>query len=381
MRILHFIPEFDLALGGVVRAVIELSAALAREGHDVVILTERAEADAAAEAAGCTVAEIPAWPAGKKAVIAALSGADVVHIHSLWHPQAYRVAMSASAEGVAAGVSLHGVLDSWSLDQKKAKKAAYLALRGRRLIGACAFVHCTAESEKDQAVAALRDEQLPFSVLPYVVNEIDPPRDPALSGKATGLFGGEASDHRLLFLSRLHAKKGVFLFIDVLADLVKEGLPVRAVIAGPGSPSTVASLRRRLEELGLTHRANLAGLVTGASKLALLAVSDLLLLPTSQENFGLVLVEALACGTPVVTTSGVDIHKELSRIRGVSIVEMGPADLRGRLVEATRVALTSDIDPDVGALWAWLRPAAVTKAYEAMYLAARSARAGAPAAR
>ena len=76
-----------------------------------------------------------------------------------------------------------------------------------------------------------------------------------------------------------------------------------------------------VRDLRLDDRVDFVGEVLGADKLSLYQASDLFVLPTSQENFGLVLPEALACGTPVVTTKGVDIWPELESSGGALIAD------------------------------------------------------------
>jgi glycosyltransferase involved in cell wall biosynthesis len=128
-------------------------------------------------------------------------------------------------------------------------------------------------------------------------------------------------------------------------------------------------MRQRAAAAGLGERAAFLGLVSGVEKLSVYQAADLFVLPTSQENFGFVFPEALACGVPVVTTKGVDTWPELEGSGGAMIV---PAEAAA-MAEAIRQLLA---DPDrcrrmgaKGREWV-LREfggTAVVERYEALY--------------
>jgi glycosyltransferase involved in cell wall biosynthesis len=189
------------------------------------------------------------------------------------------------------------------------------------LLRGAARVHCTAEGELEQAAKWLPPGK--GVVLPLIID---------LSAFAT-LPGPELARARLaplrgagptlLFLSRVHPKKGVEVLIRAAAELARRGRACRVVIAGPGEAAYVDQLRALAAACGLGETVAFAGMVRGAEKLSLYEAADVFVLPTSQENFGLVLLEALACRTPVVTTRGVDIWKELEQA-GAVIVDATP---------------------------------------------------------
>ena len=182
------------------------------------------------------------------------------------------------------------------------KKRLFHELFGRRFIQQAAHIHCTAVEEQRQASPWLSGA--PVSVLPCLI-DLEAYRNLAVTDQPP-----ENSPPKLLFLGRLHPKKGPDLLIDAVAELRRRTCPVELLVAGEGEPSYEANLKAQASRLGL-DRVKFLGLVTGAAKLALFQSADLFVLPTSQENFGLALIEASACGTPVLTTKGVDIWREL----------------------------------------------------------------------
>ncbi len=218
-------------------------------------------------------------------------------------------------------LSVHGMLDDWSMSQKWLKKQIYLALVGNRLLRGAARIHCTADAELEQASRRFPADR--GVVLPLIMDftAFTNLPGPALSRSKFAGFDGHRP--RLLFLSRVHPKKGVELLILAAAELRKRGRPCTVLVAGPGEPPYVEQLTSLAREHGLTDTVHFLGMVRGVEKISVYQAADVFVLPTSQENFGLVLPEALACRTPVVTTRGVDTWKELEQA-GASIVDRTP---------------------------------------------------------
>jgi glycosyltransferase involved in cell wall biosynthesis len=201
------------------------------------------------------------------------------------------------------------MLDQWSLTQKWLKKWLFLALVGRRFLAGAARVHCTASAELAQVARFLRPGT--GIVIPYPIDLsafLEPPGPQRALSEYPELIENVP---RLLFLSRLHPKKRPDLLIEAAALLEKGGQPCQLILAGPGEPAYVALLQRLALKRGLVRPILFTGMVSGLLKRSLYQAADVFVLPSSQENFGIVLVEAMAAGTPVVTTRGVDIWEEL----------------------------------------------------------------------
>ena len=382
IRGVHYLRAVRLEEGGVVRAVLDLCAALAVRGNDITLLTSDAKDVPTAwgqNAVGTPrivtipVPQLLGRLSGE--VQAVLRGADVLHLHTPWELANLPLARAAMQHSVPYVLTIHGMLDEWSLAQKFAKKHLFLALAGRRFLARAARVHCTAQAELTQSTPFLR----PGSgiVIPLLV-DLDPFLDlpgPAPALKAIPQLAGP--EPRVLFLSRLHPKKRPELLIEAASRLQAAGVAIKTIIAGPGENPYVTQLKELAHRLGISDRVFFPGMVRGQTKVSLYQSADVFVLPTSQENFGFVLVEALAAGTPVVTTRGVDIWDEL-RSAGAVIAEP-TADA---LAAAIRPLLS---DPShsrqlgqQGRRWVLreLSPQSVVGRYEQMY---RSLRAPSPA--
>ena len=108
----------------------------------------------------------------------------------------------------------------------------------------------------------------------------------------------------ILFLSRIHVKKGINFLLEAVAQLKEqmEGYVIR--IAGEGDVTYIEELKQLAARLGVSQLIIFEGGVYGNRKWELFRQADLFILPTHSENFGIVVAEALASGTPVITTMG-----------------------------------------------------------------------------
>lgn len=391
LHCLHYLDAIREERGGVVRAVLDLVGGLADAGAEVTLLTGDATDAPSAWVDGrpgkpkvVTIrrAMTPLLAVGgaDRAVVGEhLTAADVLHLHTPW--DRYNVALAAAARrlGLPYVVSAHGMLDDWCMAQKTAKKRLYLQAVGRRMLRNAYAVHCTAEGEQRQALplipgAAGRVVPLLLDLAPYA----NPPGTDLAQREFPSLA---TEDPKLLFLSRLHPKKGVERLIRVAATLRERGIPVELFLAGPGDDSYVDQLKKLANKVGVEQQTHFLGMVRGELKLSLYQACDLFVLPTSQENFGIVLAEAMASGLPTVTTHGVDIAPELEQHGAVIVSDVATgdeqelADAITRLLDAPSPE-TFNARMRAGVL-EWLDPPRVIAGYLDLYRdAVRSSLAG-----
>jgi len=244
-----------------------------------------------------------------------LRQSSIVHLHTPWCLRNIAIANFLRKNNVPYIVTMHGMLDRWSLKQKSLKKRIFLGLIGKRFLRSAETIHCTAEAEKIQVVECDNLLQQNVVVIPCLFN----------AQEYFPLFDLRTSENvpRILFLSRLHPKKGCEILIEAVRLLVNRGIVFTVSIVGPGDVSYVRSLKDRVIDLGLADIVTFSGMVSGEDKIEHYRRADIFVLPTYQENFGFVLVEAMASGMPVITTKNTDIWSEL-RSGGAEIVENTP---------------------------------------------------------
>ena len=327
LRCLHYLPHVNLTGGGVTRACLDMCRLLAARGAGITLLTGD-PLDAPADWPRIGPDETPAIdglprvavvnhadtsrrldPPSLDAARRLVASHDLVHLHGVWTVSNLDLARLARDTGKPYGVTVHGMLNDWSMSQRRLKKQVFLRTVGRRHLRRAAFVQCTARQEADQAesrMGGVRAEILPYL---FDLQPFDPPPGPDL---ARGKFPAMSADRpTVLFLSRLHEMKGVEHVIDAAAMLRDRGIDAAFPLAGPGDETYISGLKARAARLGVEDRVHFLGMVGGELKMSLYAAADVFALPTHRENFGLVLPEAMACRTPAVTTRGVDIWRDI----------------------------------------------------------------------
>jgi len=297
MKTLHVISTLDPANGGPVNAIEGLTSALVQAGVDVEILApyredeDRSVADRLKQRSitltrvGPARTPIGYHPKLKAAAVQAVSRNDIVHIHALWEDVQHQAARAAQKLNKPYIIRPCGMLDPWSLNQSKLRKKLFLALRVRKNLNRAAALHFTAEAEREltkplnlKAPAIIEPNGLDLSEF-----ETLPP--PGTFRKAYPEIGDRPY---VLFLSRIHPKKGLDLLIPAFAQAAPPDHAL--VIAGPGEPDYIASIKQLAQQHGLADRVIFPGMLKGEAKLAAYTEAELFALPSYQENFGIVLL-------------------------------------------------------------------------------------------
>lgn len=234
----------------------------------------------------------------------------LVHFHGLWQPAHARLAKQCIAQSIPYVVSPHGMLEPWAWRHKWWKKWPYFHLVEKGYLSRARSLLATAAPEAARLKKFLprqRIEPLPLGLTSDAQVDYESARQH---------LGWKPGEQVLLFLSRIHVKKGLDLLLQALASMPvpKE---TRLVIVGEGEPSYV----RSLQQLASDHAATLppiewVGAVWGDARWPYFQGADLFCLPTHSENFGLAVLEACQVGTPALTTTETPWASELSSGRG-----------------------------------------------------------------
>lgn len=214
---------------------------------------------------------------------------DVVHLHGLWtYPSiaAYREARRAGAVLV---VSAHGMLTPVALNYSRRRKQIARMLFQDRVLRTASVLHSTS-SDEDASYRALGLRN-PISSIPLgmdVVTRLEVPR-------------GEK--RRLLFLGRLHHKKGIDWLVEAWSRLEAEFPDWELAIVGPQEPSYAREIER-LKLAAAGKRVTFTGPLYGNEKDKFVAGADLFVMPSRSENFGLTAAEALMMEVATIATRG-----------------------------------------------------------------------------
>lgn len=297
--VVHTIARIAAADGGPARTVAGLCRALAEAGAPVELVTgavEGIEVSVPAHVSGGVRRQGRFQPRSARfrallheRLAAAGPGAAVVHDHGIWLASNHAVARVCAEAGAPRIVSPRGMLSEWSLAQRGWKKRIAWRAFQRRDLESAAALHATSELEAAEIRAA--GLRVPIAVVPNGVDLPPLPAPPRPEGDRT---------RRFLFLSRIHPKKGLESLIDAWALARPPGWEL--VIAGPDEGGHRAAVGKRAAALGPGAAVRFLGPVPDAEKWDLYAAADVFVLPTASENFGVVVAEALASGTPAITT-------------------------------------------------------------------------------
>ena len=217
---------------------------------------------------------------------------DIFHGHGIWQMPVHQMAKFARTNNIPYVISPHGMLKPWSLNQSRFKKNLALKLYQQRDLEYATCLHTTAAIEAE-ALRALGYKN-PIATIP---NGIPLMEFPEKKPKA------KTAKRKLLFLSRIVENKGVkelILAWEKLAPSLKKDWEIS--IIGNGEKDYLNYLNRMIEVKGLNTQISILDPLYGKEKIKAFQDASLFVLPTYSENFGIVVAEALACGTPVITT-------------------------------------------------------------------------------
>ncbi len=240
-----------------------------------------------------------------------LTSMRAVHFHGLWQPRYPRLAAQCVTSGVPYVVSPHGMLEPWAWRHTAWKKWPYYFLIERRFLRNASCILATAESEAARIRRLLPDQRV--EMLPLGMTDFFGPDYNA----ARTRLNWKRDELVLLFLSRIHVKKGLDLLLKAL-----RGMPLpsnlRLVVVGGGDARYVDSLKRfARENAAQLPKIDWMGEIWGEERWDYFQGADLFCLPTHSENFGLAVLEALQVGTPVLTTRTTPWVEYLTADRGL----------------------------------------------------------------
>jgi glycosyltransferase involved in cell wall biosynthesis len=305
MRVLHVVPSYFPAVryGGPVVSHRRLSESLAQAGVGVDIATTDANGrddldvpiDRWVEMGGARVRYFHRWPRVDFAFSTSLAkfltksvrNYDLVYVVGTFSFPSLVAGAAARSAGIPYIVAPLGTIQPWSLSQKRWKKLPYWKLFERRNLEGASAIHVTSEPEAD-AVSRLFPRARIF-LSPHGVDTVPPP-------------DVERNPRRVVFLGRIHKVKGFDVLIPALARVAAAMPEVKTVVAGPDDVGEWARVEKLLESVSPRPAVRYVGPVNGDDRWALLASSAVFVLPSHTENFGVAVVEALACGTPVVVS-------------------------------------------------------------------------------
>lgn len=357
MRILRSIRTVNPAGGGPIEGIKQVARVHQEDGHETEIVSLDAPDDAWVTECPVKVhalgprrtgygyaSKFVPWLAEHR------RNYDAVIVSGLWQYSGLGVWRALHGTDTPYFVFPHGMLDPWfkrAYPLKHWKKWLYWPWADYRVLRDAQAVLFTSEEERRAARESFWLYRCNEVVVNYGVagptGDMDAQKQAALE-RFPELHGKQV----FLFLGRIHEKKGCDLLIKAFAEVVNHSSPtthhpsppppLHLVMAGPcAQPAYLAQLRALADRLCPPGTVSFPGMLSGDLKWGAFYAADAFVLPSHQENFGIAVAEALACGLPVLISNKVNIWREIEEARAGIVCEDTLPGTRRLLAEWLRM--------------------------------------------
>jgi glycosyltransferase involved in cell wall biosynthesis len=331
MKILHVIASVRPEGGGPIEGIVQDSSAWSAGNSREIVSLDAPEDKAVAECRVHTYAlgyggpfyakirKFIPWlrygysPKFVKWLKANATNYDFVVVNGLWNYTARGSWRALHNSTVPYAVYTHGMLDPWFREtypvKHFAKKLMWRFSEGRLLRDAAAVLFTT-EEERNLARNAFLPYKLSENVVGYGTADVKGDKNAQIDAFKR-VHSKTIGRQYLLFLGRLHKKKGCDLLIRAFAKFAQDHPGMDVVLAGPDQTGWGTELREIAQSLGVAERVHWTGMLKGDLKWGAFQGCSAFILPSHQENFGVVVAEAMACEKPVLITNKVNIWREV----------------------------------------------------------------------
>ncbi|ACU90627.1 glycosyltransferase [Desulfomicrobium baculatum] len=336
MNIIYTIGSIDFASGGPSRVVTSLVQEIAKLGCNVSLVTlgnmlSNVEEDFNIKMYrhdSSVISKFKAILRMRKYILTLVNAnhdRSIIHDQGIWLPTNHSVVGISKKMNIPLVVSPHGMLSPWALRHKALKKKiAWLLYQSNDLKSVNLFHATSYQEAKNIFECGFRK---PVAVIPNGV-EI-----PAMGKK---IFN-KKSKKSILFLSRIYPVKGLLNLVSAWSKIRNPDWKI--VVAGPDEANHLQDVLKAINLANLDESFDFIGPVDDFEKWKLYFDSDLFVLPSYSENFGIVIAEALACGLPVITTTATP-WKELETYNCGWWIGVGVDPLVESLLEAISISDT-----------------------------------------
>ena len=352
---MHIAWEYPpLVYGGLGRHVHALAVAQAENGHDVTVITQQVDSEPRTEVLeGVTVVRRSPTPAldfvpdnllswvgeldvslaaAATAQVATMAAAgtpvDVIHCHDWMTTQAGVAA--AQAAGVPLVATIHATERGRHQGHLPGDISVAVDATERRLCQAADELITCSQAMRNDVITQLGANPDMVVVLPNGIDEGVWRTEESQRRRARVRWGGTGP--LLMFTGRLEVEKGIYTMLDALPAILDQFPDARLVVAGQGGQG--GQFDTDIAERGLSPAVIRAGWLSEEELKALIAAADVALVPSIYEPFGLVALEAMALGTPVVAarTGGLADIVDNGRT-GLTFAPGDPGELAAAVVE------------------------------------------------
>jgi glycosyltransferase involved in cell wall biosynthesis len=237
---------------------------------------------------------------------------SIVVVNGIWQYSSFGTWLALKDTDTPYVVFTHGMLDPWFKQRyplKHLKKSLYWPFAEYWVLKDAKVVLFTSEEERLLSFQSFPIYECNQMVIGYGAASPPAPVE-AMKKEFAGLFPDLANKRVFLFLGRVHEKKGIDLLLQAFAKVLTDP-DFHLMVAGPAMEHYLSRLKDLASTLGIGNRVTWTGMIDGNTKWASLCNAEALVLPSHQENFGVVVAEALACNVPVLISNKVNIWREI----------------------------------------------------------------------
>ena len=363
MKILHisssYWPAFEM--GGPIQSVYLLNKFLVEKGVEITVYTTNAGLKnknillkKETNLDGVKIFYFPYYgyihwtfsPALCWAVRKNIKNFDLIHITGVWNFPVAAAAFWARFYKKPYIISPRGSLMKEPMEKKSSFiKKLFIFLFVRRDLKNASAVHFTVEAEKEEYLKA----GLPLKKAIIISNSFDMEefKKEIPENFFRNKFNISADKKIILFLSRLNWKKGLDTLIPAFAEVVKKEPKAVLVLAGPDENNYKKEIELKIVncKMKINNEVVFTGMLIGDDKIAAYRESDVFVLPSYSENFGMAVVEAMAAGLPVVITKGVGISPSIEKVGAGIVIEKDEKQLTEAIL---KVLENSQIAAEMG---------------------------------
>ncbi len=350
MKVLHVIPTYESAWafgGGTIKAVSQLCRGLVKQGLDVTVYTTNADGKGGyfdvplgkpVDIGGVKVWYFHCSFGAKDAFYSKLLAKhledtvkdfDIVHVAAFWQFIQVSVSRACRKFNVPYIVSTHGCLMKWGLGRKRWKRFPYWYLFTRPTLLKANAIHYVSNGERTESLKRF-NQDVPSYIVPNCLESDDYIVLPEKINDFRESLDIPEDTFIVSFLSLIRPRKGLELLIKAISKLKNEKLVL--LIGGTvESQEYLKSLKQMCRAYGIEQKVKWLGLVEPKNLSSFYGVSDIFVFPSYEEAFGMVVVEAMACGTPVLISKGVPIWEEVVEDGAGWVIDFSPRDIANKI--------------------------------------------------
>lgn len=289
MKVIHVVGSIDESAGGPSRSVPQTCEYLSKIGVSVLLVTRPSKKPVSInKSENFKLKFLKFFELIKFGMKVSSFKPSLIHLQHVWDPYIHVFVWFAQRNKIPYIITPRGMLEPWIMSQNKWKKKLGMFLYQKNDLKKANYIHSTCQLEHDNIRNLGFDNNI--EIIP---NGVDLSK--VKVRKET--FG----TNKIVFMSRIHRKKGIELLLDVWNDMNVGDWNLE--IAGDGDSVYIKSIQDKINNQKINN-VNLVGAKYGTEKWEFIKSADLFVLPTFSENFGIVVAESLAVGVPVITTSG-----------------------------------------------------------------------------